>query len=546
MTNLADKSQLNRRKDDHNIPSQYRSFNLLNGYRLAIAIFIFGLYLVDNDLANKTDPQHWFFSLSIFYVIFSLSALFAGSKKVFSLELMVHINVLVDVIMIGLFTLLAGGVSSGLGTLVVAPIAGSALLLPGRTAFLFASYGTVCILLQEFYGGYASIFEKTNYSQAGILGIALFATAILAVVLAQRASESAALAEKRGFDLANLSQLNEHLINRIDAGIIVVDDDHSIKLINRAATQLLHYEKPSTSISLGDVSSKLLSIFKDWYSSKGLQTHNLIDTYKLDRPNQTPVQIRFSKVGSRSEDRGSVIYLNDTSEISRQVQESKLASLGRLSASISHEIRNPLGAISHAAQLLEESESLVSDDKRLANIIHLQSNRLNQIIQNVLRLSRKDEVTLETLELHSWLQTFTSEFGETNKLVIDWHHQKVSPESLHVSIDSRHLHQILWNLCSNAIKHGEQQDQSMHITLSAYVDQKRNTAYLDVIDNGPGVESVDQEKLFEPFYTTSITGTGLGLYISRELCLSNGGDLTYTNVPPEGSCFKIRFPNYRL
>jgi two-component system sensor histidine kinase PilS (NtrC family) len=251
-------------------------------------------------------------------------------------------------------------------------------------------------------------------------------------------------------------------------------------------------------------------------------------------------------VGARIEDRGSVIYLNDTSDISQQVQQSKLASLGRLTASISHEIRNPLGAISHAAQLLEESESLSSADKRLADIIHMQSNRLNQIIQNVLRLSRKDEVTLERVELQSWLSTFVQEFGEINKLAIDWQQIEVTPASLQVLIDSRHLHQILWNLCSNAIKYGEQKNQTIEIKLVAYVDQRRNTAYMDVIDNGIGVELADQEKLFEPFYTTSITGTGLGLYISRELCLSNGGDLTYSNLSPEGSCFKIRFPEFHL
>lgn len=543
---MPHKLPFNRRKDDSNIPSQYRSFNLLNAYRIAIAIFLFTLQLIESGLANQTYLQHWFFYLSIFYVIYSLGAFLIGIKQLFQFELMVHINVLVDVILIASFTLLAGGVSSGLGTLVIAPIAGSALLLPGKTAFLFAAYGTVFILLQELYGDYASIIEKTLYSQAGILGIAQFATAILAVVLAKRASESAALAKKRGLDLANLSQLNEHLINRIEAGIIVVDDDYSIKLINRAAINLLHYEKPHTAILLGEVSAKLLDTFKSWLSIKNHNANNLADTYKLERANQTPLQIRFSKVGSRVEDRGSVIYLNDTSEISQQVQQSKLASLGRLTASISHEIRNPLGAISHAAQLLEESESLSSADQRLADIIHIQSNRLNQIIQNVLRLSRKDEVTLETLELQPWLDTFTTEFGEINKLAIDWHQNDVSPASLHVLIDSRHLHQILWNLCSNAIKYGEKQNQPIKIKLSAYVDQKRNTAYLDVIDNGTGVESVDQDKLFEPFYTTSISGTGLGLYISRELCLSNGGDLTYTNSPTQGSCFKIRFPEFRL
>lgn len=545
MTDTTHKLHFNRRKDDQHIHSHYRSFNLLNAYRLAIAVFLLIIHLFENSLSGETAIKLGFFYLSAFYVLYAISALVVGIKQYFRLDLMVHANVLVDVILIAAFTLLAGGVSSGLGTLMIAPIAGSALLLPGKTAFLFASYGTVFILLQELYGDYAGIIEKTTYSQAGILGIAQFATAILAVVLAKRASESAALAKKRGLDLANLSQLNEHLINRIESGIIVVDDDQTIKLINHAAITLLNHDKPVSVTQLGEVSARLLKIFEDWRSVKRPNHNNLADTYKLERDNQTPLQIRFTKVGARVEDRGSVIYLNDTSEISQQVQQSKLASLGRLTASISHEIRNPLGAISHAAQLLEESESLSKADKRLADIIHLQSNRLNEIIQNVLRLSRKDEVTLEAVALSEWLTSFAGEFGEINKLSTNWQLIKVNPPSLQVLIDSRHLHQVLWNLCSNALKYGEKQDQTMQIELSAYVDQKRNTAYLDIIDNGAGVELADQEKLFEPFYTTSVTGTGLGLYISRELCLSNGGDLTYSNSPPVGSCFKIRFPQFQ-
>lgn len=542
MVSTRQKKHPQRRKGDQTQSLQFRSLQLLNGYRFAIAALLFSLNFFYTNTFTQYQSSKIFFGLSTFYVIYSVGAWIVSQQKLVSLNNQVHINVLVDVLYIAWFTLIAGGVSSGWGTLIVAPVAGAALLLPGRAALLFAAYGTVALIFQEFYGDFADIIKNTAFSQAGLLGIALFATAFLAITLAKRASESAALAERRGIDLANLAQLNEHLINRIDAGIIVVDEDSSIKLMNRAAAELLGHTTAKNQVSLSQASEKLFKIHQEW-------THNVEfppnekSSANLERDNQSSVRIRITKVGSRVEDRGSVIYLSDTSELNRQVQDSKLASLGRLTASIAHEIRNPLGAISHAAQLLEESDTLNDDNKRLADIIHIQSNRLNEVVQNVLRLSRKDSISLENIELKSWLDEFIKEFGEVHALSANWNQIQINPNTLTVFFDVNHLHQILWNLCANAIKYAASSQSSSIITAKGYIDNTSETKYLDIIDTGPGVVLADQDKLFEPFYTTSTTGTGLGLYISRELCLSNGGELNYVALSDGGSCFRIRFPH---
>ena len=531
-----------RRKGDQNASLQFRSLQLLNGYRLAIAILLFSFNFIDINAFSQYQPANIFFALSAFYLFYSVGAWFLSLKNIISLKNQVHVNALVDVLSIAWFTLIAGGVSSGWGTLIIAPIAGAALLLPGRTALLFAAYGTVALIFQEFYGDITEVILNTAFTQAGLLGIALFATAFLAITLAKRASESAALAEKRGIDLANLAQLNEHLINRIDSGIIVVDEDSSIKLMNRAAAELLGLSKSPNQLSLQQASKGLYSIHQKWTSPEYLRNDK--NSFSLERENQSPVRIRITKVGSRSEDRGSVIYLSDTSEINRQVQDSKLASLGRLTASIAHEIRNPLGAISHAAQLLEESDTLNDDNKRLADIIHVQSNRLNEVIQNVLRLSRKDNLSLENISLGNWLNQFAIEFGEVHSLETNWSKIEIDPDTLTVLFDINHLHQIVWNLCANAIKYATANGSDAIITMKGYSDSSTKTKYLDIIDTGPGISAADQDKLFEPFYTTSSTGTGLGLYISRELCLSNGGELNYIAMPGGGSCFRVRFPHH--
>ncbi|MEM7303985.1 MAG: ATP-binding protein [Pseudomonadota bacterium] len=527
-----------RRKSDQKTFLQYRSLQLLNGYRLVISAILFSSNFFNISLVKPITEDHYFLELSFFHLAYSVLALLIGSKPKIQHNIQVHINVLIDVIIIALFTLSAGGVESGWGTLIIAPIAGASLLLPGRTALLFASYGTVTLLVQELIGGYLGIIEKTSYSQTGLLGIALFATAILAITLAKRASESAKLAEKRGIDLANLAQLNEHLISRIDSGIMVIDEDNSIKLINRAAMSLLDKDNDDGNTSLENISPKLFEILEKWHASGPRSSEN----YTLDRENLSSLNVRITKVGSREEDKGSVIYLNDTSEFDRQVQENKLASLGRLTASIAHEIRNPLGAISHAAQLLEESDTLSTDNKRLGTIIHDQSNRLNKIIESVLNLSRRNNVSQEKILLFDWSQKFILEFGRMNELSTGWCDLNCEDQTTQIWMDTNHLHQVLWNLCSNALKYGCKQDKFPIVTLKTFTKKHNSNVYMDVIDDGPGVSANEVNKLFEPFYTTSNSGTGLGLYISKELCLMNGGDLSYISSSDHGSCFRIRFP----
>ncbi len=539
MTIPSSKNHRFRRKGDQKGSLQSRSLQLLNAYRLIISALLFSFNFIEFSFIARIEPGQLFFSLSAFYLIYSAAAFIVSTNKLLKLNTQVHINILIDVTAITLFTLNAGGIDSGWGTLVLAPIAGAALLLPGQTALLFASYGTVGLILQEVYGDFSGLIKDTSYTQSGLLGIALFAIAFLAISLAKRVTESTALAEKRGIDLANLSQLNDHLINRIESGIIVVDEDNSIKLMNRSAAQLLGIRQHTQNIQLGDTSRELLEVHSSWLKSNSTPPDQ--DFFEINRKNLSPLRARITKVGSRVEDKGSVIYITDSSDLNRHIQESKLASLGRLTASIAHEIRNPLGAISHAAQLLDESDDLSTDNKRLANIIHDQSKRLNKIIESVLRLSRKESASLELVRLTPWLNKFINEFQEFNEVQAEWCKLNTPQEELSVYTDTNHLHQVLWNLCSNAVKYAINKDKKLTVTLSAYTDNTTNTSYLDIIDSGPGIDPEEQEKLFEPFYTTSSTGTGLGLYISRELCLSYGGDLSYINSPEIGSCFRIRF-----
>jgi two-component system sensor histidine kinase PilS (NtrC family) len=223
------------------------------------------------------------------------------------------------------------------------------------------------------------------------------------------------------------------------------------------------------------------------------------------------------------------------------VQQTKLAALGRLSASIAHEIRNPLGALSHAGQLLAESQHLSTDDHRLTDIIRVNSRRVNSIVDSVLALSRSDKVRLETIELKRWALDFATEFTNTQELFEGAVSVANDSTELDVEMDRTHLHQVVWNLCDNAVKYASKTAGAIAVELSCRQLEASGRPYLEVADRGPGVDPELVDQIFEPFYTAQPGGTGLGLYISRELCERNRATLRYHPRPGGGSLFRIVF-----
>ena len=226
----------------------------------------------------------------------------------------------------------------------------------------------------------------------------------------------------------------------------------------------------------------------------------------------------------------------------------KLASLGQLTASIAHEIRNPLGAISHAEQLLAEAANESPENKRLLEIIHTNTLRVNNIIENVLQLSRRDRSMPEHIQTRDWLASFSKEFTQSQGCETDDLRISIEPTDITVFMDATHLHQVLWNLCQNGLRYSVDIPGQARLQINVSVAPNSTKPVLDVIDNGPGIEPSTAQHIFEPFFTTGSSGSGLGLYISSELCSSNNARLSYIAVPTGGSCFRIEFtenPNHQ-
>jgi two-component system sensor histidine kinase PilS (NtrC family) len=232
--------------------------------------------------------------------------------------------------------------------------------------------------------------------------------------------------------------------------------------------------------------------------------------------------------------------MEDTSLMAERVQQGKLAALGRLSASIAHEIRNPVGAMSHAGQLLAESPNIGDDERRLTDIIRNNSERVSTIINNVLQLSRRESTKPTRLNLGDWFEDFLAEFCETMQIQESQIGLREDSSGLEVRFDPSHLHQVVWNLCENSLKYAESRGGlSLEIRVGRL--NPSNRPFLEVADRGPGIEAVAADRIFEPFFTGRKGGTGLGLFIARELCQLNRAVLLYEPRGGGGSIFRIVF-----
>jgi two-component system sensor histidine kinase PilS (NtrC family) len=524
------------RQNPQKIELNWRVLGILNLYRVLVPLVLLGLYALGGSRSLPVEFPHLFFAVALFYLCFGLASVVLVRRRSVSARLQTMIQAAVDIASLILLLHACGGIASGLGLLLLVPVGGLAFLLPPRSALFLASITAIAVLVHTIWqqiGGHSDI---SVYGTAGLLGLVLFTIAGSASVLATRMRESEDLVRQKELDLANLADLSQYIVQHLRESILVVDAADKIRLINESAADILGDVHAVPGALVGEVSPRLLYTLSTWRQSRP-QDEEPPSFVAAD--GARVIQPHFAPLGG-SDPGPTLIFLEDTSLMAERVQQSKLAALGRLSASIAHEIRNPVGAMSHAGQLLAESPSISFSDRRLTDIIRSNSERVSTIINNVLQLSRRESIKPSRMTLADWLEEFLAEFCETMQVPRTSIAVNAGIEDLEVRFDPTHLHQVVWNLCDNAIKYGEPQDGiKAAIRLNRLTPSYR--PYLEVADRGAGIESQAADRIFEPFFTGRQGGTGLGLFIARELCQLNRSILLYENRAGGGSIFRVVF-----
>lgn len=508
-------------------------------YRLLLALLLcaaFGVGLAP-DILGSSGRQLFFFTSS-FYLLVTLVDFYRCRRQHYH-PTAAHLLfiLLADITAHTLLMNASGGLGSGIGYLMLVTVAAGSIFFTGQLAILVAAVASIGIIIESTSNLFTTPAHDTLFP-AGILGILLFVTALLFQGLNRALRRAEQVASQESEQSAQLQELNEMIISHMLTGILVVDGQGNIELINRAAVQLLGGHDRTARFKRGDNLGRepgLAGQLHHWQQSPRHRPPPFIPQH-----GNTEIKASF-KTLEQSGHKRTLVFLEDFRAATQQAQQLKLASLGRLTASIAHEIRNPLGAISHASQLLEELRDGNPANARLTSIIGKQVRRVNQIVENVLQLSRQHRHAFEPIELTSWLRQFVTDYADTctQRPLIEL---RCEAETIATAFDPSHLQQVLGNLLDNAIRHSLQHSGSRWAALHAAVGGIDNLPVLDVLDRGAGVADGDRGKLFEPFFTTSGEGSGLGLYIARELCEINYATLKYQ--PPtatEGGVFRIGF-----
>ena len=509
----------------------WRSLFYFNIYRLGAALILFvSVMVLGEDIPFGSRNRTLFLYTDVGYFAFGLLCFAAILPRRPHFALQLTVQICADIVFIVVMMYASGGISSGLGTLLLISLAAVGLISRGRLTLFFAALATLAVLVEHTYQVLFLYGSTALFAQAGLLSIGFFATGWLAHSLAKRAVAIEAIVAQREVDLANMAQVNQLVIQDMQDGVLVVDERGVIRQINsRAETLFGPVPRSARDVFLIDYAPTLAARMDLWRADPRatLEPLRTVLTHK-------PTAARFVPVG-KARNVGVVIFLEDLTRIQQQAQQLKLASLGRLTANIAHEIRNPLSAINHATELLlEETAMRTPSQARMLQIIHDNSKRLDRMVQDVLKLNRRDQATREHFSLVDYLRNFAREFCEIEKVSAEiirveveaGASRKVEPT---ISFDRSHLNQVMWNLCRNSLRYCQKKTGS--IFLNVRPGPRKGTIELSVGDDGSGVAESLRGHLFEPFFTTASSGTGLGLYIAREICEANGATLDYVDCP---------------
>ncbi len=510
-----------------------RVVNYLNIYRMIITMLLGFAHFGELLGTNGTETYRVLANaILISYMLFAAYHLFSARRIDANFFKLATYSLATDILFLSMLLMALGGLTSGVGILLIFTSGVAAVLLPLRIALFLASIASLSIIGSAWWHHYPGTLTEPLL-QAGIYGVTAMVSAVMANQLALWPRDYRLIAEKHRETLYELEQVNELIIRRMRTGEIAVDQESNIRVMNEAAWFLMG-SPPVRQSRLDSLSPRMNQALINWKKDPYTDQKPV-----LLEPSQAQVLPSFVAMPGDLEI-GALIFLTDNNVVARRAVELSVNTLAKLSASIAHEIRNPLAALNHAAQILEESPQIRLSEMRLVNIIQNHAKRMNGIIENILQLSRREHSRPELVPLHIFLREFGNEFRASHvNRQLDFEAAIDSDETL-VLFDKSQLSQCLWKLLDNALDHASKDTPIPKVRLVLARDEESGFCIITIADNGPGINKMQIDKVFEPFFTTRKEGSGLGLYIARQLCEANQAELTVDSEPGQGAFFHIR------
>lgn len=560
------------RDDTLPLPQLRRLGLIYSIYRFIVSLF-FMLMVYVNARVDSSSLLPSFLQQTVlsFYVLLSLILLglfYVVSKKI---RRQLAFGLVLDVIILSLLLYSAGAPDLQLTMLYMVVVAASFMLLHSSQALIITLLAIIFVIYQQFFYAIANSMSLANLGDALLMSASFLAVAMLSWSLSQRLVQLEKVAASHAKEVERLNVINQEVITQMVNGVIVIDKQR-IVLANLAAHQLLSMAHDpdaiaqDISIAINDTQNdRRHALLNDFQQKLGKQHTQLLKaclsvadgqsrsfTYDLPAIANASVFGKLRVQITPLKDDSKLIILEDLRREHASAQQLKLASLGQLTASIAHEIRNPLAAISQASQLLMEDMAEfdaknaasnnpehrtfdvdMAGNHELCKMIFSQTKRVNRIIEDVLKLSRQQKANQQSIVLTEWLPTFLENYFQGHDVFL---HIKTQPT---ISFDTHQLEQVLINLINNGLRHSSYAHPHAYVEIEVYCAD--NDVIIDTLDNGTGVRSEELAHLFNPFFTTDQKGTGLGLYLSQAFCEANQARLLY--VPEhEKTCFRLIAP----
>ena len=508
-----------------------------NAYRALVALSLLALGLI--ELSGISTIPGYNTDLLWLSGLWSLTALalfrrtewLASRPELGPLAIM-----LFDLVMVAFLTALGSELGSGLPLLFLPTVSASAVVIRNRLlATAVAALATLAVLSDSTYQLQQGAIDSSAMLSAGLLSTLIFLISLLLQLIVGRMDKFEQLADSATTQVATLEELSDQVIAHMTVGVCRISPDNRLTAVNKAAMLLLELTDFETPVSLETVDKTLAQYVSNWRSGQ----HTSAMPFKIHSEGKL-LMPKLISVGHDFEPE-ILLFVEDYTPVTEAAQTLKLNALGKLTASIAHEIRNPLTAVSHASQLMEDISDNPAEQIELCRIISNNTQRVNEIIENILQLSRREDAKRESLDLLAWLRLFIPEYeqGQAHGSCVTLR----APEPVGtILFDPGHLRRILTNLLDNGVRHAGERTGQFTVTLELTKDIATNKAHIDVIDAGSGVPDTMRDRLFEPFFTTSPKGSGLGLYLCRELCQSNNAALSYDRTVDDGTRFRVAIP----
>ena len=494
---------------------------LYSFFSLGVALLFLGLYLYEDQLQwwQPIAPKLLPLALSG-YLTLAISAVITTRQKnkIQTDQLLPYF--MSDILFFGFLLLYLTPKQTDIPTIMFITVGLGNLLVSKQYGFLLAAMSTLMVLSHGFVYPQNQMTDK--FLTGSFISIGFFIVAALIQSLKTGISEAQSSADESKSKLLTASKINGIIIDRMQTGVCVVNNSGKILSLNRSVKERLSPNEVGSNIS-----AEIFERMKVWQEHQ-LQNDDALNI-KINKNIQFTVMVSFAEIN----DTTTLIFIEDKDTVTRRANQFKLESLARMAASIAHEIRNPLNAVSHAAQLIQDNPKLDEDDARLCDIIVNQSTRMDGIIQNVLQISKRRTTEPQWLKFDKWISKFTDDFIAQNKVQFT-----ITSIPMKIRFDPSQLHQVLWNISSNAVRYGHASKENPIII---EFKQLSNRASIQIMDSGPGISEQELDYLFEPFHTTSAKGTGLGLYLVKELCEANHAEIKFHNRLNGGACFEILF-----